>query len=41
MHMKDKMISDVLGGSFVSGMFYISNANDHKPVEQKGTEIMK
>lgn len=41
MHMKDKMISEVLGGSFVSGMFYISNANDHKPVEQKGTEIIR
>lgn len=40
MHMKDKMVWDVLGGSCVSGMFYISNADDRNPVEQKSTEII-
>jgi len=38
--MKNKMVCDVLGGSCVSGMFYISNSKDHKLVEQKNTEII-
>lgn len=41
MHLKDMMVCDVLGGSCIAGMLYISNSNNHNPIEQKSTEIIK